>query len=84
MKTNENTNMSSDDIKKEILLNVGKHIIIKEYNKQGKLIKQFSGEILNCYNNLFLVKIKINSSYLNKSFSFIDFLTNDLKYEILN
>ena len=84
MKTNEKTSVNIEDVKNEITSNIGKQIEIKEYNKQGKLIKQFNGEILNCYDNLFLVKVKINNSNLNKSFSFIDFLTNELKYEIIN
>ena len=84
MKTNEKTSINIEDVKNEITSNIGKQIIIKEYNKQGKLIKQFNGEILNSYDNLFLVKVKINNSSLNKSFSFIDFLTNELKYEIIN
>ena len=84
MKTNEKISVNIEDVKNEITSNIGKQIIIKEYNKQGKLIKQFNGEILNSYDNLFLVKVKINNSSLNKSFSFIDFLTNELKYEIIN
>ena len=84
MKTNEKISVNIEDVKNEITSNIGKQIEIKEYNKQGKLIKQFNGEILNSYDNLFLVKVKINNSSLNKSFSFIDFLTNELKYEIIN
>ena len=84
MKTIEKNNISIEDVKNEITLNVGKKIKILENNRQGKKVKEFFGEILNAYASLFIVKVKIRENYLNKSFSYVDFLTNELTFEILN
>lgn len=84
MRTIESELRSIDDIKEEIFSAIGKTIIIKEFNKQGKVLHEFVGEILSVYNNLFLVKVETNRFSINKSFSFVDFITNELKYEIKN
>lgn len=83
MKTVEKSNINIEDVKNEISENVGKQILIKESNRAGKKIKEYSGIILNAYASLFLVKVEIRASYINKSFSYVDFLTNELTFEIL-
>ena len=84
MKITEVDIKSVEEIKKEIEENIGKQISIKEFNKQGKKLKEFNGVVLSAYTNLFLVKINIKGNYLNKSFSYVDFLTKDLSYELIN
>ncbi|MBQ8615082.1 MAG: hypothetical protein IJ415_00725 [Clostridia bacterium] len=83
MKTIEKYNTNIEDVKNEISLNVGKKIRIQESNRQGKKIKEYMGEILSAYDRLFIVRVQIRENYLNKSFSYVDFLTNELTYEIL-
>ena len=82
MKTNEKTNANIDDIKNEISLNIGKQIKIQESNRQCKKIKEYSGVILSAYDRLFIVRVQIRENYLNKSFSYVDFLTNEMTFEI--
>lgn len=84
MRTIESESISIQDIKEDISLAIGKTIIINEYNKQGKVLHEYVGEILSVYNNLFLVKVETNRFSINKSFSFVDFITKELKYEIKN
>ncbi|MBO5954679.1 MAG: Veg family protein [Clostridia bacterium] len=84
MKTSEKSNISIEDVKSEISENVGKQIIIKESNRQGKKIKEYKGIILNAYASLFIVRVQIRENFLNKSFSYVDFLTNELTFEIEN
>lgn len=84
MRTIESESMSIEDIKEDISSAIGKIIIINEYNKQGKVLHEYVGEILSVYNNLFLVKVETNRFSINKSFSFVDFITKELKYEIKN
>ena len=84
MKTVQVEISTIDDIKKSIEVNKNNQILIKEYNKQGKLLKKTEGIIIDAYNSVFLVKINIKGNTLNKSFSYIDFLTKELVYEILN
>ena len=84
MKTVDIRTGSLQDVKNEIESNVGKQIVIKEFNRQGKKIKEFSGIILNAYASLFIVKVQIRENFLNKSFSYVDFLTNEMTFEILN
>ena len=67
----------------EIETNIGKNIHITETNKQGKKIKEYSGEILESYNSLFLVKINSGSYKLNKTFPYVDFITNEMSFEIV-
>lgn len=83
MKTVEKTNLNIEDVKNEITLNVGKQILIKESNRQGKKIKEYIGEILSVYDQLFIVRVQIRENFLNKSFSYVNFLTNELTYEIM-
>ena len=71
------------EIKEEISNNIGKNIVITEYNKQGKKMKEYNAEILEAYNSLFLVKIIGNKFTLNKTFSYVDFVTNELNFEIV-
>lgn len=83
MKTIEKINVNIEDVKNEISLNVGKQIKIQESNRQGKKIKEYSGVILSAYDSLFIVRVQIRENYLNKSFSYVDFLTNEMTFEIL-
>lgn len=82
MKIVEKSNISIEDVKTEITLNVGKQIKIQESNRQGRKIKEYMGKILSAYESLFIVRVQIRDNYLNKSFSYVDFLTNELTYEI--
>ena len=84
MKTIEKTSVNIEDVKNEISLNVGKQIKIQESNRQGKKVKEYSGVILSAYDSLFIVRVQIRENYLNKSFSYVDFLTNEMIFEILN
>ena len=84
MKTVEKISVNIEDVKNEISLNIGKQIKIQESNRQGRKIKEYIGEILSAYDRLFIVRVQIRENYLNKSFSYVDFLTNEMTYEILN
>ncbi|MBQ9795815.1 MAG: Veg family protein [Clostridia bacterium] len=81
MKTIEKLNI--EDVKIEIKQNIGQIIKIQESNKAGKKVKEYSGVILSAYDSLFIVKVQIRNNFLNKSFSYVDFLTNELSFEIL-
>ena len=83
MKTVEKTNVNIEDVKNKISLNIGKQIKIQESNRQGRKVKEFIGEILSAYDRLFIVRVQIRENYLNKSFSYVDFLTNEMTYLIL-
>ena len=82
MQTHEKTSVNIEDVKSEIFANIGKQIKIQESNRQGRKIKEFSGVVLSAYDRLFIVRVQIRDNYLNKSFSYVDFLTNELTYEI--
>lgn len=84
MKTIQTENVSLEELKMRIQTSKGKQIIIKELNKQGKLLKKTEGVIIDAYNSVFLVKVNVKSSSFNKSFSYIDFLTKELVCEILD
>lgn len=84
MKIVQTEPINIEEIKKLIQENKNKQILVKEYNKQGKLLKKTECVIIDAYNSVFLVKINIKGNNLNKSFSYIDFLTKELVYEILN
>ena len=83
MKTVENFSVNIEDLKREISENLGKQIRIQENNRQGKKIKEYSGVILSAYDSLFIVRVQIRENYLNKSFSYVDFLTNEMSYVII-
>ena len=83
MKTVERNNINIEDIKNEIKQNIGNQIKIYANNKNGKRVKENIGEILSAYDSLFIVKVQIRNNFLNKSFSYIDFLTNEWIYEII-
>ena len=83
MKTIEKNNISIEDIKNEITLNIGKNIKIQENNRLGKKIREFVGEIISAYDSLFIVRVKIRENNLNKSFSYVDFLTNEMTYSFI-
>jgi uncharacterized protein Veg len=74
---------SLEDVKSKISLNIGKDVSITEINKQGKIIKSYTGTILDSYNSLFIVKVNQNGYSLNKSFSYVDFVTNEVSFEII-
>lgn len=83
MKTNEKSNVNIEDVKNEISLNIGKQIKIQESNRQGKKIKEYCGVLISAYDRLFIVRVQIRDNHLNKSFSYVDFLTNEMTYDIL-
>jgi len=83
MKKNKKLKMNIEDVKNQITLNVGKQIKIQETNRQGKKIKEYVGEITSVYDRLFIVRVQIRENHLNKSFSYVDFLTNEMTFEIL-
>lgn len=68
-------------IKDIITSNLNKKVVIKQVNKQNKVLKQYKGEILACYDNLFLVKVENYGYFLNKTFTYTDFLTNEYVLE---
>ncbi len=84
MKTTEKNNTTIEDIKTQIVSNIGKNIKIQECNRQGRKLKEFNGIILNAYASLFIVKVQVRDNTLNKSFSYVDFLTNEMSFEILD
>lgn len=77
MKIPELNNGDLQQIKDFIMSNLNKQVVIKQVNKQNKVLKQYKGEILACYDNLFLVKVENFGYYLNKTFTYTDFLTNE-------
>ena len=83
MKTIEKTSVNIEDVKNEVTLNIGKTIKIQESNRQGKKVKEYSGVVLSAYDRLFIVRVQIRENYLNKSFPYVDFLTNEMTYEII-
>ena len=83
MKTIEKTSVNIEDVKSEISANIGKKIKIQDSNRQGKKVKEYMGEIIDAYDRLFIVRVQIRENYLNKSFSYVDFLTNEMSYLIL-
>ncbi len=82
MTTFENVLSNTNDIKQEIQLSIGKNIVVKLCNKQGKTLKEYIGVIDGAYNKLFLVKMRVGAGFINKTFSYVDFVTGDLSYEI--
>ena len=84
MKTNEKLIFNIEDVKNQIALNVGKRVCIQESNRQGKILKEYIGEIIGAYDRVFIVRVQIRENYLNKSFSYVDFLTNEMFYTIIN
>lgn len=83
MKTNEKSNVNIEDVKNEITENIGKNIKIQESNRQGRKVKEYCGVIISAYDRLFIVLVQIWENYLNKAFSYVDFLTNAMIYDIL-
>ena len=83
MKTVERNNINIEDVKNEVKQNIGTQIKIYSNNKNGKRVKEYIGEILSAYDSLFIVKVQIRNNFLNKSFSYVDFLTNEMTYLIL-
>ena len=53
------------------------------FNGCCSLLKKTEGVIIDA-NRLFLVRFNVKGNYINKFFSYIDFLTKELVYEILN
>ena len=84
MKIIEKASINIEEVKSEIYLNIGKIIKIQQINRIGKKVKEYLGEILSAYDSLFIVKVQIRNNFLNKSFSYIDFLTNEMTFEIIN
>lgn len=82
MRIIERENRSAEDVKNEIISCKGKSILISEFNKQGRKIKEYTGEIVDTYASVFLVKVNTNNYLINKSFAYVEFLTRDRHYEI--
>lgn len=82
MKTMSLEKQTISEIKSTLENSIGQHITITEKNKQGKTIHQYSGKILSAYNSVFIIKINIKNNILNKSFSYVDFITIDFVFEI--
>lgn len=82
MKILERDIYSLSEIKDNILASKGKQILIKEFNRQGKKVHEYNGQIMDTYQNLFLVKVSLNNYFINKSFSYADMVTNEWFYEI--
>ena len=83
MRTTQIETKSVNEIRQVIETNVGKNIHITEFNKQGKRIKEYSAEILEAYNSLFLVNVNGGNYKLKKTFSYVDFVTNEMNFEIV-
>ncbi len=81
MRTIEKSLRSVEDIKTDIIQNVGKDIVVRESNRQGKQIKEYLGTIVDTYESLFLMNVRVNSSRFNKSFSYVELLTREFSYE---
>ena len=72
-----------DIIKNEIKSSINKQIIIQEINKLGRVVKEYHCEVISAYENVFLVNVIINSNKIKRSFSYVDFLTSEFKYDIV-
>lgn len=83
MKTIQTKPITIEEIKNTIQKNINKQILIKEFNKQGKLLNRIEGTIIGAYNSIFLARTNIKGYFINKSFSYIDFLTKELFFEII-
>lgn len=70
------------DVKDSICSNVGKNIEIKAINKQGRITNEYLGEIIETYENVFLVKIPVRQYCINKSFAYADLVTHSVSYRI--
>lgn len=75
---------SIEDVKNQIISHVGNGIGIREYNKQGKIVHEYSGTITQTFDNLFLIKININNYSINKSFTYADLTLREREYEIIS
>lgn len=82
MRVIESEIRSVDEVKNDITASRGKNILISEFNKQGKKLREYSGEIMETYERVFLIKVPTNKFYINKSFSYVDLITKDIEYEI--
>ncbi len=80
MKTILNENMPIENVKDEISSHIGKEITIKEYNKQGRMINEYMGVVVDTYSSLFLVNVSVNNYHINKSFSYVNFSIGDMVY----
>ena len=83
MRTIEKQPVSISDIQTLLNENVNKQVCVVLKNKQGKKIKEFVGSVVNTYASHFVLRIKINNNFINKSFAYVDFLTNELSLEII-
>lgn len=82
MKALQNKQLTLEEIKNIIKQKVGNTICINQINKQGKKLNETIGTIISSYENFFLVKVEINKFSVNKTFSYIDFLTNDFVFTV--
>lgn len=81
--TSNNQTIIIQDVKSLITENIGKSIRVIECNKQGKIIGEFAGKLVGVYACFFVLKIKVKESYINKSFSYVDFFTKTLSFQII-
>ena len=59
MNITNNQSTIIQDVKSLISNNIGKNISVTESNKQGKVIKAFTGELVGTYDCFFVLKMKI-------------------------
>ena len=83
MRTLEKQPISVCEIQSFVNENISKKVCISTKNKQGKTINEFVGTITESYASHFIIKTQIGSNYINKSFAYVDFLTNELHMEIV-
>ena len=81
MQTEEKQHASILEVQNFVNENIGKRIRILMKNKHGKLIKEFVGNIISKHTSHFVLRAEINNNFINKSFAYVDFLTDELSIE---
>lgn len=75
---------SVEDIKAEIIDNVGNEIHISTFNKQGKQTQEFYGKIREIYDRLFVMAVYVKGSpRYNRSISYNELSTKEFSYEFI-
>ena len=69
--------MNIDLVKKKIESNINKEVIVTVYGMRNK-INKYEGVLYKTYNNIFSIK----TSNGEKSFSYNDYITGDIKIRI--
>ena len=73
---------TEERVKENINVNIGNNITIRRFNRQGRKIEEWTGEISSVYNDVFCIKQLINKYSINRSFSYADMTTNIYDYDI--